>query len=404
MLKIFWIYLFFLSFIFALETNFSAEARLRIENFHDDESSTSATASYFRSRLSADLKKSIYNLHFQLQDSRLLGYKFSSLNSNQNILDLHQVYANINGPFNGRNKIRIGRFEMPLGKQRLFGRSNWSNFGKSFEGIILRRNTKKGNIKFFHLINRDLYPLDDQFDYKINGVYGATRFSFNKSKLKQKIDSNKLLNDNPLQLDYYFFSENIVLTPKENIQQRQTLGFRLEKGFSTFVIESELATQYGVYYSDKIDAHLASINLRIPINKGPIRFVAFSKEYISGDEYHLGGSDGVLSGFAKPFGSSHLYHGYYDNPLHTKFSDNTHQGLNEWYIKADLLLPFKIDFIIKYHDFKDAVDINRYGSELDFVFSKKLLLGGEIIQGVSIYFPDQGERFEAAYLMILVNI
>ena len=404
MLKIFWIYLFFLSFIFALETNFSAEARLRIENFHDDESSTSATASYFRSRLSADLKKSIYNLHFQLQDSRLLGYKFSSLNSNQNILDLHQVYANINGPFNGRNKIRIGRFEMPLGKQRLFGRSNWSNFGKSFEGIILRRNTKKGNIKFFHLINGDLYALDDQFDYKINGVYGATRFSFNKSKLKQKIDSNKLLNDNPLQLDYYFFSENIVLTPKENIQQRQTLGFRLEKGFSTFVIESELATQYGVYYSDKIDAHLASINLRIPINKGPIRFVAFSKEYISGDEYHLGGSDGVLSGFAKPFGSSHLYHGYYDNPLHTKFSDNTHQGLNEWYIKADLLLPFKIDFIIKYHDFKDAVDINRYGSELDFVFSKKLLLGGEIIQGVSIYFPDQGERFEAAYLMILVNI
>ena len=404
MLKIFWIYLFFLSFIFALETNFSAEARLRIKNFHDDESSTSATASYFRSRLSADLKKSIYNLHFQLQDSRLLGYKFSSLNSNQNILDLHQVYANINGPFNGRNKIRIGRFEMPLGKQRLFGRSNWSNFGKSFEGIILRRNTKKGNIKFFHLINGDLYPLDDQFDYKINGVYGATRFSFNKSKLKQKIDSNKLLNDNPLQLDYYFFSENIVLTPKENIQQRQTLGFRLEKGFSTFVIESELATQYGVYYSDKIDAHLASINLRIPINKGPIRFVAFSKEYISGDEYHLGGSDGVLSGFAKPFGSSHLYHGYYDNPLHTKFSDNTHQGLNEWYIKADLLLPFKIDFIIKYHDFKDAVDINRYGSELDFVFSKKLLLGGEIIQGVSIYFPDQGERFEAAYLMILVSI
>ena len=404
MLKISCVYISFLSFIFALETNFSAEARLRVENFHDDESSTAATASYFRTRLGTELKKSIYNLYFQIQDSRLLGHLSSSLNSNQNILDLHQVYASINGPFNGRNKIRIGRFEMPLGKQRLFGRSNWSNFGKSFEGIILRRNTKKGNIKFFHLINGDLYPLDDQFDYKINGVYGATRFSFNKSKLKQKIDSNKLLNDNPLQLDYYFFSENIVLTPKENIQQRQTLGFRLEKGFSTFVIESELATQYGVYYSDKIDAHLASINLRIPINKGPIRFVAFSKEYISGDEYHLGGSDGVLSGFAKPFGSSHLYHGYYDNPLHTKFSDNTHQGLNEWYIKADLLMPFKIDLVIKYHNFKDAVDINEYGSELDFLFSKKLILGGEIVQGFSIYFPDQGESFEAAYLMILINI
>ena len=404
MLKIFWIYLFSLRFIFALETNFSAEARLRMENFHDDESSTSATASYFRSRLSVDLKKSIYNLHFQLQDSRLLGYQSSSLNSNQNILDLHQVYANINGPFNGRNKIRIGRFEMPLGKQRLFGRSNWSNYGHSFEGITVKRNTKKGNIKFFHLINTDLYPLDDQFDYKINGVYGMRKFSFNKSKLKQKIDSNKFLNDNPFQLDYYFFSENIVMTPKENMQQRQTLGFRLEKGFSPFVIESELAAQYGTYYSDEIDAYLFSINLKMPINKGSIRSVAFSKEYISGDKYHLGGSDGVLSGFAKPFGSGHSYHGYYDNPLHTNFSNNAHQGLNEWYIKTELLLPFNVDLSIKYHDFKDAVDINRYGSELDFVFSKKLLLGGEIVQGVSIYFPDQGERFEATYLMILVNI
>ena len=100
MLKISCAYISFLSFIFALETNFSAEARLRIENFHNDESSTSATASYFRSRLSADLKKSIYNLYFQIQDSRLLGHQSSPLNSNQNILDLHQVYANINGPFN----------------------------------------------------------------------------------------------------------------------------------------------------------------------------------------------------------------------------------------------------------------------------------------------------------------
>ena len=87
---------------------------------------------------------------------------------------------------------------MPLGSQRLFGRSNWSNFGKSFEGVTVKRNTNEGDIKYFHLINTELYPLDDQFDYKINGVYGTTKVSFDKSKLKQKIDSNKLLSDNPL--------------------------------------------------------------------------------------------------------------------------------------------------------------------------------------------------------------
>ena len=404
MLKTLCIYLIFLSVIFASETNFSAEARLRIENFHDDESSTLATASYLRTRFTAELEKSIYNLYFQLQSSRLLGYQLNSLNTNQRPPDFHQVYAMINGPFNGRNKIKFGRFEMPLGKQRLFGRSDWSNYGRSFEGIAINRNTKRGDIKYFHLINAELFPLDDQFDYKINGVYGTTKISFDKPKLKQKVDSDKLLKNQPYHLDYYFFNENIVLTPKENVQQRQTFGLRLEKEFRLFVVESELAYQYGTYYGDEIEAHLFSFNFKVPINRGQIRSVSFSKEYISGDKYQLGGSDGVLSGFAKPFGSGHSYHGYYDNPLHTKFTDNTHQGLNEWYIKTEFLLPFNIDLTIKYHDFKDAIDFNRYGSELDFVFSKKLLLGGEIVQGISIYFPDQGERFEAAYLMILVNI
>ena len=70
MLKISCVYISFLSFIFALETNFSAEARLRVENFHDNESSTSATASYFRSRLSADQKKAsiIYIFKYKIQD------------------------------------------------------------------------------------------------------------------------------------------------------------------------------------------------------------------------------------------------------------------------------------------------------------------------------------------------
>ena len=132
--------------------------------------------------------------------------------------------------------------------------------------------------------------------------------------------------------------------------------------------------------------------------------MSFTKEYISGDEYQLGGSDGVLSGFAKPFGSGHSFHGYYDNPLHKKFANNSHAWLDEWYIKTKHQIFSKIDLVIKYHSFKDAININTYGNELDFVLTKKLPFGGKIIQGYSIYFPDNGEKLEAGYFMLLFNI
>ena len=112
----------------------------------------------------------------------------------------------------------------------------------------------------------------------------------------------------------------------------------------------------------------------------------------------------MLSGFAKPFGSGHAFHGYYDNPLHKKFPNNSHAGLNEWYIKTKHEIFPKIDLLIKYHSFKDAINVNTYGQELDFVITKNLPFGGKIIQGYSVYFADSGKRLESGYFMLLFNI
>ena len=40
----------------------------------------------------------------------------------------------------------------------------------------------------------------------------------------------------------------------------------------------------------------------------------------------------------------------------------------------------------------------------DFILSKKLPFGGNLIQGFSIYYPEGGKRLEAGYLMIEVRI
>ena len=398
-----------LEFLFPANLKWSAETRLRVQNLHNDTTSTSSTASYFRGRINFDLTSNIYKAYFQLQDSRLLGNQNNY--AGQTGLDnsyptFHQFYGQVSGPFNGKNRIRFGRFEMPLGNQRIFGRSNWGNYGRSFEGITNSRNTRQGEILFFHLVNTDLYPMNDQFDYVIDGFYATSNIQTLRNRGTQSIESEKTKYPNSgVLLDYYLFNENIVVSPGENTKKRQTLGARIDKKFTRFSIEAEGAYQTGKYYSDNIEAYLLSLNLEFPISFIPFtKSISFSHEYISGDKYHLGGSDGVLSGFAKPFGAGHAFHGYYDNPLHKKFANNSHAGLNEWFIKTKHEIFPDLNIVVKYHSFKDAIDVNTYGQELDFVLSKKLPLGGKIVQGYSAYFTEDGDRLDFGYFMLVFNI
>ena len=398
-----------LEFLFPANLKWSAETRLRVQNLHNDTTSTSSTASYFRGRINFDLTSNIYKAYFQLQDSRLLGNQNNY--AGQTKLDnsyptFHQFYGQVSGPFNGKNKIRFGRFEMPLGNQRIFGRSNWGNYGRSFEGVTNSRNTRQGKILFFHLVNTDLYPMNDQFDYVVDGFYATSNIQTLRNRGTQSIESEKTKNpDSGVLFDYYLFNENIVVSPGENTKKRQTLGARIDKKFTRFSIEAEGAYQTGKYYSDNIEAYLLSLNLEFPIGFIPFtKSISFSQEYISGDKYHLGGSDGVLSGFAKPFGAGHAFHGYYDNPLHKKFANNSHAGLNEWFIKTKHEIFPDLNIVVKYHSFKDAIDVNTYGQELDFVLSKKLPLGGKIVQGYSAYFTEGGDRLDFGYFMLVFNI
>ena len=104
-----------------------------------------------RSRLNLDLTSRSYKIYFQLQDSRLLGNQENSpgiagrINSPPS---LHQVYGELDSPLGGKNKIRFGRFEMPLGNQRLFSNNTLPQKDDIFnsmhpESLTARRNTMK---------------------------------------------------------------------------------------------------------------------------------------------------------------------------------------------------------------------------------------------------------------------
>ena len=238
------LFLFTVGKVFAINTSFSAETRLKIKNFYNDSTSTSASASYLRSRLNVNLVSQNYKIYFQLQDNRLLGNQNNSpsITGGQNSSpSFHQVFGEFNGILGSKNKTRFGRFEMPLGSQRIFSNNNWNESGRSFEGITNIRKTRSGDILFFHLINAELFPMNDQFDYVVDGLYGTTKLNFFKSK-KQTIDSDEApIRNSSLNLDYYYYNEDIVITPNTNTKQRRTYGLRVFKKFRSIDFEAEFA-------------------------------------------------------------------------------------------------------------------------------------------------------------------
>ena len=109
----------------------------------------------------------------------------------------------------------------------------------------------------------------------------------------------------------------------------------------------------------------------------------------------------MFEGFAKPFGAGHKWHGYYDYSSHKSFKDNYHVGLKEWNLKAKLsgLLGFNLN--ANYHNFTDAVQGNKFGDELDLIFSRKLPSGGNWSLGYALYWENGGDApLDFTYLMI----
>jgi hypothetical protein len=74
----------------------------------------------------------------QVQDSRVLGAEGSPRAAAVESFDLHQGYAELSAPWRGvRVAARAGRQEIALGNERLVGAVNWSNVGRSFDGVRL---------------------------------------------------------------------------------------------------------------------------------------------------------------------------------------------------------------------------------------------------------------------------
>lgn len=218
----------------------------------------------------------------------------------ENQLSLHQGFAE----WASRSlKIRLGRQEMFYGAQRLFTVREGPNTRKTFDGITLSKNIKRGRFSLWVLSPTISQPkvFDDLILKEwVFGVYHTSYFM-----------------DRKIGLDLFAVNFQSALR-KYNYQAgneiRQTYGTRLFSNLQRFNFELEGAYQSGKFNRLKIAAYslLLDVNmLLIPDQKGILGVTA---SIASGDKHH---DDGQLNtynllfakpafGLAVPIGSSNM--------------------------------------------------------------------------------------------------
>ena len=111
----------------------------------------------------------------QLQDSRILVEKESTLDGNAKRFDMHQAYLDIENLFHLPLALRLGRFESSFSNQRLIGAVGWNNAGRSFNGGFVAYHTTRGDITLFgYKINEQLNSGNED-DENFWGLWAALK-------------------------------------------------------------------------------------------------------------------------------------------------------------------------------------------------------------------------------------
>tara|TARA_Y100001970_G_scaffold219193_1_gene268908 strand:+ start:75 stop:1322 length:1248 start_codon:yes stop_codon:yes gene_type:complete len=381
------------SLLFSSDYDLSVDVRYRLEN---DKSSMvlpgkQSSINTLRSRIGLRFIGATASAHFTLQDSRLFGDFRNGLIEAKDVwsyTSLHQAYFH----FRYRKQlVQLGRFELPLGKQRLMGRSGWSLYGRSYEGLLIKSKHRIGELQMFtlsvleyqsYLKNQHLSGLpssqdvdnptlhNDQLDTGIRGAY------FSMKMKNRNIPALELYT-----LDFRTLSLDTLSVAAAH--HTYTIGLRSEALYNSFSFEGETALQTG----DNIFASLLSLNFKYETDIFYwLKDIGLGIEYISGDDTTTSEKS---EGFSKLFGSSHRYHGFYDYSTNSAFKDNIHDGLIEFNLKANIDFFRESDMLVSFHSFTGQGSGNTIGQEIDITLNKKVSSELWFNQGLALYMPAE---------------
>lgn len=326
-----------------------------------------------------------YSAFIQFQDSRVFGKEKSPTDDSKNV-DLHQAYIEAKHFIWDKMDVRLGRMEVSYGEERLIGRSNWGNTGRSLDGSLFMFNLS-GPLKldvFAYRLNENSPPptladttaVPDKEDRDFMGLY----LTYNHSDY--------------FNADAYIIGDgdhtrNAATHGKDSLQ-RATIGTFLRGRFGSFSYKTEMAYQTGTISGASLSAFLLTGSVGYASADAAWKpSVVVGCDYVSGDN-NL--ADKKIRTFNTLFGSSRYYGGM---DYFTDMARHTGQlGLQDNMIKIKINPADAVTAGLDYHYFLSAqkdktLNSKVFGHETDLVVTYKVNPYVSFESGFSVMRPGK---------------
>ena len=344
------------------EVEIGGQVRSRLE-FRDPAAGgedDSFTSMRVRAQLQSSLDRHV-RLFIQWQDVRLWGEELNTLGDfRADSFDLHQGYADF-GAISGRPlSVRLGRQEISLGGQRLFGAVGWTQQGRAFDGV---RVTAAPDGYHLDLLGIRLA------DATAAGIANNAYLAGLQAQLARARD---------LQL-YAFYNSAGSAT------DQFTLGFRQAGKAGGFPYRVEAAYQTGERGGQDVAAYLIGIRAGTTVGKTGL---TLWYDRLSGDDDP---ADGETQVFDTLFATNHKFYGFADYflniPVHT-----AGLGLQDLAVKAAYPLRPGIKLGVHLHSFllaeKGDLESGHLGEEVDITLNHRYSENAACTAGLSYVLAD----------------
>ncbi|MFH1842612.1 MAG: alginate export family protein [bacterium] len=343
----------------------------------------------------------------QLQDSRRLGGmdlegkdQSGTLDNGQQV-DVHQAYLKINQLWQDGLGLQLGRFEVNLGNQRIFGAVGWNNVGRSWEGVSPFFDRDGFEARGFWLKRRELNDPMANRDFDIFGLnaklknLGAELFVFLENDADQMADS----------VDTEVDKLGRVNVGTYVGRKYGDLDIALNAVYQT---GKQRATTAKVFVEQDIAAFLFTFEAGYTLNPDSKARLAAGIDYSSGDDPDTEDHEA----YDNLYYTAHKFRGFMDY-----FLASHPMGLIDmilrgqvapaagWLLKADLHL-FQA---AQEYDVGGNATSKDVGTEIDLTVSTSRIEGAGLTGGLSVFLPKEnwaGENTDTAlwfYTMFTVG-
>ncbi len=334
-----------------------------------------------RTRLKAGFTMEKLDFFISVQDVRVWGDVATLNTADNNGFSLHEAWANI--WLSENFALKLGRQEINLDDQRIFGSVNWVQQARSHDAALLNYKKDKFKMSIAFAFNQEGESLANT-TYNITNNYKAMQYVW-LHKDWENFSGSFLFLNNGLQ----FIDTNNA--DNNDTRYSQTVGTHLKYKKGKLNLSSNLYYQFG---KDRLDNSLSAYLLGLDAKYGISKKVTLGTglEYISGND-NGAPANGDNNAFTPLYGTNHKFNGLMDYFYVGNHGDNV--GLFDIYLNSTIAINPKSKLNIAFHNFSAAADLSgsdekQLGNELDLTYSYKLQKSVVLKAGYSHLFASDG--------------